>query len=239
MTRDRVALVLAPLLPLAMSALLFPLRGNFVNTHAALLMVLSVGAVAANGYRRAGVIASISATLYFDFFFTQPYERLTIHDPVDVETSVLLLIVGLGVSELAVWGRRQQTLASRHAGYLAGIQAAAEVGALGGSSSLLLDHVSGELNRALKLRRSRFQPGAAGLGNPPRLRRDGQVEWKNAIWDVESRGLPIDSEIELLVESGGRLCGRFLLQAAPDTRISLAERRVAVALADQVGAVLR
>lgn len=222
-----------------MSLLLLPLRDNFVNTHAALLMVVIVVAVAANGYRLAGVIASLSVTVCFDFFFTRPYERFSIHDRVDVETSVLLLIVGLGVSELAVWGRKQQALASQQAGYLAGLQAAAEVGALGGSSSLVINQVSGELNRALKLRESRFQPGAAGLGNPPRLRRDGQIEWRNSIWDVEAKGLPVDRDIELLVESGGRLCGRFLLRASPDSRVSLAERRVAVALADQVGAVLR
>jgi hypothetical protein len=156
-----------------------------------------------------------------------------------VATSALLLIAGLGVSELAAWGRRQQALADRHAGYLAGIQAAAEVGALGGSSSRLIDQVAGELNRALGLSECRFQAGAAGLGNPPRLRRDGQIEWRNVVWDVESKGLPLGNEIELLVESGGRLCGRFLLRARADTRVSLAERRVAVALADQVGAVLR
>jgi len=47
-------------------------------------------------------------------------------------------VVGVAVTELAVWGRRQQTLASREAGYLAGIQATAEVGATGGSAKALI-----------------------------------------------------------------------------------------------------
>jgi hypothetical protein len=150
----------------------------------------------------------------------------------------------LGLTELAVWIRRQQALAGRHAGYLAGLQAAAGMGATGCSSVQLIDCVSGELNRTLALRRSRFEHGVAGLGDPPRLCRDGSVKWRPAasgkeqLWDVELRGLPVDREIELLVEHGGRLCGRFLLSAAPDSRVTLAQRLVAVALADQVGAVL-
>ena len=32
-------------------------------------------AVAANGYRLAGVLAALSAAVWFDFFLTQPYQR--------------------------------------------------------------------------------------------------------------------------------------------------------------------
>jgi hypothetical protein len=49
----------------------------------------------------------------------------------------------------------------------------------------------------------------------------------------------VDRDIELLVESGGRLQGRFLLRAAPDQLPTLAQRLVAVTLAAQVGAALR
>jgi hypothetical protein len=47
-----------------------------------------------------------------------------------------------------------------------------------------------------------------------------------------------DTEIELLVESPGRLHGRHLLRASPNTAASHSERDVAVTLADQVGAAL-
>jgi hypothetical protein len=176
--------------------------------------------------------------VWFDFFFTQPYHRFTIDDRSDIETMVLLLLVSAAVTELAVWGRRQQALASREAGYLAGIQAAAAVGATGGSGSALIKEVSDQLIRTLGLRGCRYQPGVSGIGNPPRLRRDGQIVWKGSVWDVERRGLPVDSEIELLVESSGRLHGRYMLSAAPDTRVPKAQRSVAVTLADQVGAAL-
>jgi hypothetical protein len=49
----------------------------------------------------------------------------------------------------------------------------------------------------------------------------------------------VATDIELLVESGGRLQGRFLLSAAPSQHPSLAQRLVAVTLASQVGAALR
>jgi hypothetical protein len=63
--------------------------------------------------------------------------------------------------------------------------------------------------------------------------------WQRALWDVERKGLPMDDEIELLVESKGRLQGRFMLSAAPDTHPSMDQRLVAVTLAAQVGASLR
>ncbi len=238
LSRDRVAVLIALLAPLAVSAVLVPFRGSFANTDAALLLVLVVVAVAANGYRLAGVLAALSAAVWYDFFLTRPYERFTITNRADVETSVLLVVVGVGVTELAVWGRRQQALASRDAGYLAGIQAAAEVGATGGSSFALVEQVSAELIRTLGLRGCRFEYGVAGLGSPARLRRDGQVVWKHAVWDVEHMGLPVESDVELLVESGGRLCGRYMLTATPQVQVSLAQRRAAVMLADQVGAAL-
>ena len=106
------------------------------------------------------------------------------------------------------------------------------------SSSGLIKEVRSQLIDTLDLRACRFQPGVAGIGNPPRLQRDGQVVWNQSVWDVERHGLPTESEIELLVESGGHLRGRFMLTAAPGTRVPLAQRLVAVTLADQVGAAL-
>jgi hypothetical protein len=78
----------------------------------------------------------------------------------------------------------------------------------------------------------------AGHGNPPRLERDGRITWNGSVWYLEHFGLPTESAIELLVQSGGRLQGPFLLSATPNTRTSLAQRLVAVTLADQVGGAL-
>jgi len=50
--------------------------------------------------------------------------------------------------------------------------------------------------------------------------------------------LPPDSEVELLVEAGDLLQGRFLMTSAPHARPTLEQRQVAVALADQLGVAL-
>jgi Domain of unknown function (DUF4118) len=238
LSRDRIAVLLGVVAPVAVSALLVPLRDHLANTQLALILVLVVVAVAASGNRVAGIVAAVGAGVWFDFFFTRPYQRFTIADRSDIETFGLLLVVGIAVTELAAWGRRQQALAGREAGYLAGVHAAAAVGATGGSPSELIRSVSRELVDTLGLLGCSYQPGVAGRGNPPRLERDGRITFHRSVWDIERLGLPSDSAIELLVQSGGRLHGRFLLSAAPHTHPSLSQRLVAVTLVDQVGAAL-
>ena len=238
LTRDRVAVVVAVVAPLALAAILVPFRASFPNTDAALAMLLLVVAVAANGDRLAGILAAISVAVWFDFFLTRPYERFTITRRTDIETTILLLIIGIAVTELAVWGRRQQSAASRRAGYLDGINAAAQSVATGGSPSALIDQVSGQLTQLLSLQACRFQYGAAGLGQPARMHHDGTVTVARQAWDVDTQGFPPGTDIELLVQSGGVFQGRFLMTALPGARPPLEQRLLAVAFADQVGAAL-
>jgi Domain of unknown function (DUF4118) len=238
-TRDRTAVLAAVVGPLALAAVLAPFRGSFANTDAALVLVLMVVAVAANGYRLAGVVAALSAGIWFDFFLTAPYETFAINDRADIETTVLLLLVGSAVTELAVWGRRQQAEASRQAGYFAGIQDAADAVASGTSPTMVIDQVCDQLTRIFGLRRCRFDYGRGVVGGDrPRLRQDGQVAWRGGVYDVEHDGLPSDRDIELLLSSGADYRGAFLLSANPDSHPSLAQRLVAVALADRAGATL-
>ena len=165
--RDRLAVLAALAVPLALAAILIPFRTSFPNTDAALALILVVVAVAANGDRLAGVLAAVSAAVWFDFFLTQPYERFSITSRTDIETTVLLLVIGVAVTELAVWGRRQHAAASRRAGYLEGISSAAQAVAAGGSASVLIEQVTGQLTRLLTLRSCRFQHGVAGMAGPP------------------------------------------------------------------------
>jgi K+-sensing histidine kinase KdpD len=236
--RDRLAVLAGLAVPLVLTSILIPFRTSFANTDAALALLLVVVAVAANGYRLAGDLAALSAAVWFDFFLTRPYERFTISRPTDIETTVLLLVIGVAVTELAVWGRRQHVTASRRAGYLDGINAAAGAVAVGGSSAALIAQVSDALSQLLSLRSCQFQYGVAGLGRPARLQHDGQVVAVNRTWNVEREGLPGDTGIELLVENGGVLQGRYLMMPYPSSRPTLEQRLVAVAFADQVGAAL-
>jgi K+-sensing histidine kinase KdpD len=224
--------------PLALTAVLIPFRDSVPNTDAALALVLVVVAVAAAGYRLAGIVAAVSAAVWFDFFLTVPYERFSITRHTDIETTVLILAVGVAVTEIAVRGRRQHAAAARRAGYLDGINAAARAVATGTEAQQLVQQVCDQLTRLLGLTACRFQDGAAGIGHPPRLLRDGRVATATRIWDPGREGLPPGRDTELLAESGGLLQGRFLLTPGPEARPTLEQRLVAVGLADQAGAAL-
>jgi len=78
LTRDSAAVAAGVLVPLAVAAVLLPLRSGWSNTNVALLLVVAVVAVAAIGNRLAGALAAVSAAAWFDFFFTVPYYRFTI-----------------------------------------------------------------------------------------------------------------------------------------------------------------
>ena len=167
LTRDRLAVLAGLAAPLALAAVLVPFRDGFPNTDAALAMLLVVVAVAANGDRLAGVLAAVSTAVWFDFFLTQPYERFSITRRTDIETTVLLVVIGVAVTEIAVWGRRHYVIASRRAGYLDGINNAARAVAAGGSAPSLIDQVSSQLMQLLSLRTCVFQYGVAGLAGLP------------------------------------------------------------------------
>jgi hypothetical protein len=238
LSRNAVAVLTGLAAPLALSAVLVPFRSDFANTDAALALLLIVVAVAAAGYRPAGLLAAASAAAWYDFFLTRPYEHFSITRASDIETTVLLLLIGIAVTEIAVWGHLQHATASRRAGYLDGINDAARAVAAGDSPAALPGEVSARLVQLLLLRSCQFQYGMAGLGQPGRLEHDGEVTVGGSRWDVQQFGLPHVHGTELLVESGGQLQGRFLMQPDPAARLTREELLVAVAFADQVGAAL-
>src|SRR5262249_3345479 len=131
LNRDRFAVAAGLVAPLALAAVLIPVRSSFANTAAALALILVVVAVAAAGNRLAGFVAAVSAAAWFDFFLTRPYEQFAINRAADIETTVLLLVIGAAVTEIAVWGRRQHSAASRRARYLDGINHAPRAVAAG------------------------------------------------------------------------------------------------------------
>jgi hypothetical protein len=224
--------------PLVACAALVPFRDSVANTNAALGLVLIVVIAASTGVRPAGIVAALSSAVWFDFFLTEPYNQFTITDRADIETAVLLVLVGAAVTEVALWGRRQQARASREQGYLAGVLSTAATVAAGQSStSSLIDHVAGQIVEVLQIDDCRFDSGSgSGL---PTLASDGTVVHNGRMVDVDRHGLPTRSEIALVIRSGGVVRGRFLLTAATRVvRPSLEQRLVAVALANQVGAAL-
>jgi len=236
LTRDRAAIAAALIAPLAAAAILLPFRSSWPNTNVALLLVLVVVAVAAIGNRAAGAIAAIGAAVWFDFFFTLPYERFTIRSSADVTTFVLLLVVGVVVSQLAAYARRLKVVAITDERYLAQIHQAATLAQTAKSPDDVVDHVREQLVNLLDLQACRFEYGNL-LGHPPRLEPDGTVVTGRGRWDVERAGLP-GEEIELRVFGNGQYYGRFMLTPKPGSRPTLQARLVAVALAGQAGRAL-
>jgi hypothetical protein len=236
MTRDRAAVAAALVLPLASAAILLPWRASWSNTNVALLLVVAVVAVAATGTRFAGAVAAVSAAAWFDFFFTQPYERFTISHSSDVTTFVLLLVVGLAVSQLAAHARRLKAITIADAGYLARVVDSAAATQSAGSPDAVVEHVRKQLISLLELRDCRFEYGML-LGQPPRLERDGTLSTRYGHWPVDDVGLP-DEEIELRAFGNGQYRGRYMLTPAPGSRPPLQARLVAVTLADLAGHAL-
>lgn len=235
--RDRVAVLAAILVPVGVTVLLVPLRTSFNHTDAALLLVAVVVAVAANGNRLAGYLAAVSSVVWFDFFLTPPYQHFTMNRPSDVQTALLLLIIGIAVTELAVWGRRGNTAASERAAYLNGIYATVKATVTARDPSAVTAEVSQQLIQLLDLRSCQFQLGVAGLGVSARLHHDGRVTVDGEDWPADSRGLP-HAQIELLAQTGGYFQGRFLMQPHDRAHPQVENRVVAAALANQVGIAL-
>jgi hypothetical protein len=232
--RDRVALTAAVLAPLLTCAVLVPFREHFPNTDAALVLVAVVVAVAANGHRVAGVLTAASAAVWFDFFLTKPYEHFSITSTNDVRTTVLLLLVGAAVTELAARGRQQRVAAITDAAYLVGIRDNAEL--LADESGDLVARVAGQLTDLLGLRACRFEPAEPPV-TLPRLVSDGGLRWGAAQWNVEKEGFPRD-EIVLAARHRDVVRGYFVLSAVPGTAPSREARLVAVILAGQAAIAL-
>lgn len=113
-------------LPIVAAALLSFLRSGIASGTAVLVLVVLVVAASATGVRAAGLLAAVAGGVGFDWFLTEPYGTFAISRAEDVETLVLLIVVGVAVTELALWGLRQQAHASRRTGYLDGVLATAE-----------------------------------------------------------------------------------------------------------------
>lgn len=245
MERHRSALIAAAAVaPLLCCALLAAFRESFTTATGALALVLIVVAAAATGDRLAGFIAALSSGAWFEFFLTEPFGRFTITDRNDIELTVLLVLVlvlvGVAVTEIALWGRRQEARASRRAGYLDGVLGTSKIIAVPEASpDALIDHVSHQIALILDIDECRFVLGTGPAPEDASLDHDGYVTRRGSRVNVERDGLPTDEQIGLVVRQGGVVHGQFVITAATRVaRPSVEQLRVAVLLADQVGAAL-
>ncbi|MFE2289501.1 DUF4118 domain-containing protein [Streptomyces sp. NPDC059443] len=235
--RDRVSLVAAVAVPFLVALALVPFRTDLSATNAALILVVAVVAVAAMGTRAAGALAALSAAGWFDFFLTRPYQRFTITGGDELQTAVLLLVVGLVVSQLAVRVRRLRAVVVTDTAHLSTLQGAARLAEDSGSPQDVVAYVRRELIGLLGLRGCRFEYGTL-MGHLPRLEHGGGLWLRDGTRITQFADWP-EGETELRVVGGGHYYGRFLLDPIPGRPLPPEEARlVAVALAAQTGAAL-
>jgi K+-sensing histidine kinase KdpD len=233
---------LGALAAIGVAMALVGVRDSIANADVALLLMLVVVLAAVGGGRLAGSVTAIAAALAFDFFHTQPYNRLTIDTREDVVTTALLLVVGLLVGHIAARGRVAHSSAARSHGEVRRIYRVAELAARGDDPSDVILGAQAELTELLQLAHCWFEAAPfppAPLDAPPlaRMERTGAFDARTRRWSAGGFELP-EQGVELQVLGRGQLLGRFVLEPTPHTGVSLEQRVVAVAIADQVGSVL-
>jgi K+-sensing histidine kinase KdpD len=220
--------IAAVLLPVGAVAALIPLRDHVARTNLALALVIVVLAAAMLGGRAAGVLASLSSAIAFDFFLTPPFTSLRITSAADVETTAQLAIVGLIAGELVQRARRSGTEAAARSAELASVHRRAELAAAGEPVGRLINVTVRELTEMLDLKACRYVDGPLPQPLPELTHRSIRVSANS-----DARGMAA-----LPVRAHGRTHGHLVL-VFPDTGIGSAlsadQRHAAVAIADQLG----
>jgi Domain of unknown function (DUF4118) len=234
--RGRLAVVGGAVVPLVVALLLVPFRGTFATTAAALAMVCVILAAAVSGTRLAGLVASVSAAAWFDFFLTRPYDQFAISHRPDLETTLAILVVGILVTELAARSRQHWQAASSSTSYVSMIHGVAVLAADSAPVSAMIEQTNASLITLLALRECRFD---RALADPPlaQIQSNGDVAHVGMRWPARELGLP-GPEAEILAKWRGRVVGRFVVAPTPGVAVSLEQRIVAVAVVDLVAAYL-
>jgi hypothetical protein len=216
------------------AALLVPFRESLEGATLVLVLVVVVVGVAITGDRVAAAIAAIVAAASFDFFLTRPYTSMRITSAEDLETALMLLVIGLLVGQLGSWGSTRRAEANRARDELRRMEAVADRIAKDPGTLGLLGMVESEISDMLALDTCRFS-----LSRPeaPELRADGSIDASlHALVDGEF-ALPPEGVV-IRVENGGALLGWLHLVPEGRTGVPLETRKVAIALSQQLGTAL-
>ena len=235
--RDRWIVGGAIAAPLAAAAALIPVRDALDNTNIALLLVIAVVAFAATGRRPASVLAALSAAAGFNLFHTQPYLSFRVESSDDLETTLLLLFVGLIVGEVALRGRRARFAAAQGRHELAALHGLGAMVATGEDSDRVLRATADQLTQLLGLVECRYERASPDDKVPALITRDGSVHWGPTPWDPAQWGLPSEGAA-IEVWTHGERRGRFVLRARAGQAFSDEQLVKAVGLVDLAGASL-
>jgi K+-sensing histidine kinase KdpD len=110
----RGAAFIGPLVAIGMGAATASVRDEVGSTIVGVALATVVTAAALIG-RAAALTTAAAAAITFNFFHTEPYRSLRIHDPGDVVLVALLLGLGVAISDVMGWTRRRERIARQHA----------------------------------------------------------------------------------------------------------------------------
>jgi K+-sensing histidine kinase KdpD len=222
--------------PIAVAALLVPLRDDVISTNLALVLVVVVVLAAIAGGRGPGAAAAVVAALSYDFFLTRPYLSLHIESTDEVETALILLAIGLIVGQLVVVVRRGRGAVRRGAHEIAVLHRVSDIAATGSDIDELTRTVEQSVRDLLGLDACWFEP-TPYQSLPAHLERGGAVVGAELRVADGGFALPRDG-VEIPVMGRGKVQGRLVLMPKERRGTSVEERVVALALADQLGAAL-
>jgi hypothetical protein len=218
-------------------AILVPFRSSYAASAGALTTVAVIAPIAVFGNRVAGVVASLSGALWFDFFLTRPYDRFAISHRPDVETTIAIFVVGLIITELAGRSRHHWRAANDSTQYVSMIHTVAELAAASVPVDVIINQACNSLVPLLSLRSCRFEQS---LVDPPlaRIASNGDVVNVGMRWPAQEIGIP-GPESEIVAQWRGQVQGRFVLTPTRGAPVTIEQRIVAVALVDVVAAYVR
>ena len=218
-------------------AALVSVRDHFAAVNVVLVLVLFVLVGAVIGGRTAGLVAAAGAALTFDFFFTKPYNSLKIDSAQDIETTLLLLLVGVAMGEIVVRADRIRTAVTGGRRELTRLHRVARLAASGEAVEDLISVVAAELTATLELSRCSYEP-VPFTGTYPRLEQTGAISGMN-IARYTKTGYELPNEgVELPVVVSDQIVGRFVMIPTPGIGVSVDRRMIAITLADQLSVVL-
>lgn len=224
--------------PVAVAGALVPLRDHMASTNVALALVVVVVVAASIGGWAAGGAAAVMSALSFDFFHTVPYLSLSIATGDDVETTLLLLAVGVLVGVLASWGRLQRAAVTAKRQDIERIHRIAELVAVGADSRDVIAAATAELTGMLELAECRYETTPYGAAMP-RLDRNGAFDPRPRQLHYVRGGFELPaSGVAVPVLSRGQEVGRMVLIPGRGVGVSVERRLATVLVADQVGAAL-
>ena len=149
---------------------------------------------------------------------------------------MLLLLISLLVAALVGFAHESRKRSERSEDDSERVHRVAELAASGVPIDELTRAVETELTELLGLLECRYEPGPS-ITKLPAIGRNGSVDGGQRRWMLGDLSLPTEGT-EIRVLGRGRDFGRVVLIPDWDVGVSIQQRRLAVAITDQLGAAL-